>query len=94
VRVAFAVDGVDGVAAGVLRSRLRRSKAAKLVVFFSTCDGVDFHHLLLQQHQQDQEGQQQMQEQQLLGSAVPVLKLHGNMKQPERTSSLVTFAKV
>jgi hypothetical protein len=25
---------------------------------------------------------------------VPVLKLHGNMNQPERTSSLVTFAKV
>lgn len=80
---------------GVLRSRLRRSKCAKLVVFFSNCDSVDFHHQLLQQQQQSWVGDADAAAvaEALLGST-PVLKLHGDMKQPERTSSLVTFAKV
>lgn len=84
---------------GVLQSRLRRSKASKLVVFFSNCDSVDFHHELFRRELQlspaagaggaggvDTEVK-------LLGD-VPVLRLHGDMLQPERTSSLVTFAKV
>jgi ATP-dependent RNA helicase DDX31/DBP7 len=85
----------------VLRSRLRRSKEAKLVVFFSNCDSVDFHHALLQQPQPGG-GETDSYEaaaaggeagELLLGSCA-VLKLHGDMKQPERTSSLVTFSKV
>lgn len=76
-----------------------------MVVFFSNCDSVDFHHELfgreLELAYQHHGGQPQpyggapdtTQPVKLLGS-VPVLKLHGDMRQPERTSSLVTFAKV
>lgn len=90
--------------AGVLQSRLHRSKSSKLVVFFSNCDSVDFHHelfsrgLQLSEHQGGREaaeaaGGGSAEPLQLLGGA-PVVKLHGDMLQPERTSSLVTFAKV
>jgi hypothetical protein len=91
------------LSAGVLHSRLRRSKEAKLVVFFSNCDSVDFHHALLQQPQPGG-GESDSYETaaaaaggeagELLLGGCPVLKLHGDMKQPERTSSLVTFSKV
>jgi ATP-dependent RNA helicase DDX31/DBP7 len=85
---------------GVLRSRLRRSREAKLVVFFSNCDSVDFHHALLQQPQPGSSDQDTAaaaagdEAGELLLGSCPVLKLHGDMKQPERTSSLVTFSKV
>lgn len=79
---------------GVLCSRLRRSKSAKLVVFFSNCDSVDFHHQLLLHQQQGGDAVGDADESDLLLGASPVLKLHGDMRQPERTSSLVTFAKV
>jgi hypothetical protein len=87
--------------AGVLQSRLRRSKASKMVVFFSNCDSVEFHHELFRRDLQlayshsNQQGQAPAAAEavKLLGD-VPVLKLHGDMRQPERTSSLVTFSKV
>lgn len=86
------------VLTGVLQGRLRRSKASKMVVFFSNCDSVEFHHELFRRdlqlshsHSHSQAGAAEPVK--LLGS-VPVLKLHGDMLQPERTSSLVTFAKV
>lgn len=66
------------------------------MLFFSNCDSVDFHHQLLLQHlpgDRADSGEAAMQAEPLLGSC-PVLKLHGDMKQPERTSSLVTFTKV
>ncbi|WIA32142.1 hypothetical protein OEZ86_002992 [Tetradesmus obliquus] len=92
---------------GVLRSRLRRSSEAKLVVFFSNCDSVDFHHALLQQPQHGGSSEQDGYDTaaaaggeaaggeagELLLGGCPLLKLHGDMKQPERTSSLVTFSK-
>lgn len=70
-----------------------------MVVFFSNCDSVEFHHELFRRdlqlshsgsHSQQGDAAEPVK---LLGS-VPVLKLHGDMLQPERTSSLVTFAKV
>jgi superfamily II DNA/RNA helicase len=68
-----------------------------MVVFFSNCDSVEFHHELFRRDMQlshSHSGSDSAVEPvQLLGS-VPVLKLHGDMLQPERTSSLVTFAKV
>lgn len=89
---------VSPVLTGVLQGRLRRSKASKMVVFFSNCDSVEFHHELFRRdlqlshsHSHSQAGVAEPVK--LLGS-VPVLKLHGDMLQPERTSSLVTFAKV
>lgn len=89
--------------AGVLQSRLRRSKASKMVVFFSNCDSVEFHHELFRRdlqlaqshsHSHSQHGPTEGPEPVKLLGDVPVLKLHGDMRQPERTSSLVTFAKV
>ncbi|KAF8071155.1 RH17 [Scenedesmus sp. PABB004] len=79
---------------GVLLSRLRRSRAAKVVVFFSNCDSVDFHAALLQRGAApggDDAGGDDAPPP-LLGGC-PVLKLHGDMRQPERTSALVTFSK-
>lgn len=74
-----------------------------MVVFFSNCDSVEFHHELFRRDLQlayshsnnSQQGQSAAAAEalKLLGD-VPVLKLHGDMRQPERTSSLVTFAKV
>jgi superfamily II DNA/RNA helicase len=71
-----------------------------MVVFFSNCDSVEFHHELFRRdlqlshsHSHSHSGADAAEPVKLLGS-VPVLKLHGDMLQPERTSSLVTFAKV
>jgi hypothetical protein len=68
-----------------------------MVVFFSNCDSVEFHHELFRRDMQlshsAHSGSDSAEPVQLLGS-VPVLKLHGDMLQPERTSSLVTFSKV
>ncbi len=74
-----------------------------MVVFFSNCDSVEFHHELFRRDIQLAFSHSQSRLQQtaaegpepvkLLGD-VPVLKLHGDMRQPERTSSLVTFSKV
>lgn len=86
---------------GVLQSRLRRSKASKMVVFFSNCYSVEFHHELFRRdlqlahsHSSSQYGASDAPDPVKLLGAVPVLKLHGDMRQPERTSSLVTFSKV
>lgn len=82
---------------GLLRSRLRRAVATKVVVFFSNCDSVDFHHALLPRLLPSANGANSAAEgppEGLLGDDVAVLRLHGDMAQPERTSSLLTFTKV
>jgi ATP-dependent RNA helicase DDX31/DBP7 len=61
---------------------------AKVVVFFSNCDSVEFHHAVLSSGAWIAASGQA-----LLPPSAPLLKLHGNMPQAERTSSLLNFTK-
>ncbi|KAL4537162.1 hypothetical protein Ndes2526B_g04926 [Nannochloris sp. 'desiccata'] len=61
---------------------------AKVVVFFSNCDSVEFHHAVLSSGAWTAASGQA-----LLPPSAPLLKLHGNMPQAERTSSLLNFTK-
>jgi len=61
---------------------------AKVVVFFSNCDSVEFHHAVLSSGAWTAASSQA-----LLPPSAPLLKLHGNMPQAERTSSLLNFTK-
>lgn len=60
---------------------------AKLAVFFSSCDSVEFHHAVLQDAWPTATGAS------LLPHSAPLLKLHGNMPQPERTAALLHFTR-
>ncbi|KAL6759792.1 P-loop containing nucleoside triphosphate hydrolase protein [Haematococcus lacustris] len=59
----------------------------KAVVFLSSCDGVELHWELLGRCWHSASGGP------LLGREVPLLKLHGDMPQAQRTSSFVTFSE-
>jgi ATP-dependent RNA helicase DDX31/DBP7 len=61
---------------------------AKVVVFFSNCDSVEFHHAVLSSGAWSAASGQA-----LLPPSAPLLKLHGNMPQAERTASLLSFTK-
>lgn len=84
--------------ASFLRGQAAAAKDCKLVVFFSTCDGVEFHHAVLsrfslpsrQQHKGNDPG----------GSGcsstfVPceLFKLHGNLTQKERAEAFFAFGR-
>jgi ATP-dependent RNA helicase DDX31/DBP7 len=76
------------VLAAVIKSRvLEVPDHAKLVVFFSTCDGVDFHHTVLGDAWTRATGAA------ILPKHTPLLKLHGDMPQAERTATLLAFTK-
>lgn len=71
--------------------RLKVSAApgrAKVVVFFSNCDSVEFHHRVL-----DTGAWAAAAGGDLLPPSAPLLKLHGNMPQAERTATLLRFTK-
>jgi len=62
----------------------------QVVLFFSTCDAVDFHYSLLTEflfssYPQTEEGNRTM----FLGCKT--LRLHGNMQQEDRTTSFQAF---
>jgi hypothetical protein len=96
---------LGNVCAGALRSRLKRGKSTKAVVFLSTCDGVDFLHALLTRSVAGQPNGADGSESDgggdtgsggaaaLLGSA-EVSKLHGDMPQAQRTASFLRFSQV
>lgn len=60
----------------------------QIVVFLSSCDGVEFHHLLLGGLWKAVTGRT------LLPPSVPLLRLHGDMPQAQRTETFAAFAKV
>eukprot|EP00204_Picochlorum_oklahomense_P000657 CAMPEP_0118808346 /NCGR_PEP_ID=MMETSP1161-20130426/35937_1 /TAXON_ID=249345 /ORGANISM="Picochlorum oklahomensis, Strain CCMP2329" /LENGTH=432 /DNA_ID=CAMNT_0006737735 /DNA_START=1 /DNA_END=1299 /DNA_ORIENTATION=+ len=73
-----------------IRQHMQHIPHAKILVFLSNCDSVDFHHVLLQkewQNQSEEEEEESKREQ------VAILKLHGNMSQIDRTRSLLSFTK-
>ena len=61
----------------------------KIIIFTSTCDGVELHHHLLGPFWSTACGSGSP----LLPPTSPILKLHGDMPQAERTSSFLTFSK-
>ena len=63
-----------GALAGVLCSATRQqAQPCKLVVFMSSCDGVEFHHQLLQGAYKHAAGRPLL--------TCPIWKLHGNLPQ-------------
>ncbi|KAK4483708.1 hypothetical protein RD792_010910 [Penstemon davidsonii] len=59
----------------------------QIVVFFSTCDAVDFHHSLLSEFKWPQS---KTEERQMFLGCKP-LKLHGNMNHEDRKTAFQTF---
>lgn len=74
----------------LLRAKVAPSKrqgpgsSGKVVVFLSTCSGVDFHHTLLTKHLTQE-----------LGGPISsrLFKLHGQLDQAERTATFLDFTK-
>ncbi len=83
---AMGVEGKRPGKAGDVSSPLDKRKA---VVFLSSCDSVEFHHTLLAGRAWRQAAGGP-----LLGADVPLLKLHGDMPQAQRTAAFVTFSQV
>ncbi|RMZ57417.1 hypothetical protein APUTEX25_004251 [Auxenochlorella protothecoides] len=75
--------------AAFLRARLA-APAARILVFLSTRDSVEFYHAVL--HGAWQEAVGQLQSDDPL-DALPVLKLHGDMDQASRTKAFAAFMR-
>ncbi|GAB4822270.1 hypothetical protein N2152v2_009316 [Parachlorella kessleri] len=76
------------VLAAALRARVAAApSSAKVVVFFSNCDSVEFYHAVLADVWDGATGEP------LLPAKVPVLKLHGNLTQAERTEAFLRFSR-
>ncbi|KAL3830062.1 hypothetical protein ACJIZ3_018864 [Penstemon smallii] len=71
----------------VLKHLFEREASQKIVVFFSTCDAVDFHHSLLSEFKWPQS---KTEERQMFLGCKP-LKLHGNMNHEDRKTAFQTF---
>ncbi|KAK9817068.1 hypothetical protein WJX72_009018 [[Myrmecia] bisecta] len=69
--------------AALIRSQCHPSKLCKLVVFMSSCDGVEFHHRLFTQLYHEATG--------LPLVTCPIFKLHGNLEQAARTRTFLDF---
>ncbi|KAG2442452.1 hypothetical protein HXX76_002538 [Chlamydomonas incerta] len=75
--------------AALLKSRTarRRPGGTKIVVFVSSCDGVEFHHHLLADMWEAVAGGP------LLPRTCRLFKLHGDMPQSQRTETFAGFSK-
>ncbi|KAI9122762.1 hypothetical protein K1719_005651 [Acacia pycnantha] len=73
----------------ILKYLSEREASQKIVVFFSTCDAVDFHFLLLSEFQFSYPQSEADARQIFLGGKV--FRLHGNMDQEDRRKTFQTF---
>ncbi|KAG0573900.1 hypothetical protein KC19_VG219700 [Ceratodon purpureus] len=79
---------------GLLQQKSQRNSSCKLVVFFSTCDAVDFHYTVVNEFRwsptpwKDGGGKD---ERMLLGCEA--FRLHGSMAQKDRTEAYNQFGK-
>lgn len=73
----------------VLKNLFERNPSNKVVVFFSTCDAVDFHHSLLSEFQWFSSKQEP--ESQKLFLNCKTLRLHGSMKHDDRRRTFQAF---
>ena len=75
--------------AAILKDKIAAAPdSAKIVVFFSNCDSVEFHHAVLGSRAWSAAAGSE-----LLPRGAPLVKFHGNMPQSERTASLLEFTK-
>ncbi|KAJ0102389.1 hypothetical protein Patl1_06772 [Pistacia atlantica] len=70
----------------ILKHLFEREASQKVVVFFSTCDAVDFHYSLLSKFQWSPYAQQDAETKQLF-LRCKTFRLHGNMKQEDRRTT-------
>ncbi|KAL9418761.1 hypothetical protein AB3S75_036668 [Citrus x aurantiifolia] len=74
----------------ILKHLFDTEVSQKLVVFFSTCDAVDFHYSLLSEFQWSPHSQPDMELKQLF-LRCKTFRLHGNMKQEDRRTTFGAF---
>lgn len=74
----------------ILKHLFEREISQKVVVFFSTCDAVDFHYSLISEFQWAP-GSQLEAEQRPKFLKCKTIKLHGNIKQEDRRSAFHAF---
>ncbi|GAV67793.1 DEAD domain-containing protein/Helicase_C domain-containing protein/DUF4217 domain-containing protein [Cephalotus follicularis] len=74
----------------ILKHLFEREASQKIVVFFSTCDAVDFHYSLLSDFQWSPYSQQEAELKQMF-LRCKTFRLHGNMKQDDRRVTFGAF---
>ncbi|XVF24355.1 hypothetical protein REPUB_Repub13aG0120800 [Reevesia pubescens] len=74
----------------ILKHLFEREASQKIVVFFSTCDAVDFHYTLLNEFQWSPYSQFEAELKQLFLKC-KTFRLHGNMKQEDRRTTFSAF---
>ncbi|KAK0591825.1 hypothetical protein LWI29_008848 [Acer saccharum] len=74
----------------ILKHLFEREASQKIVLFFSTCDAVDFHYSLLSEFQWSPNSQSDAEHKQLF-LRCKTLRLHGNMKQEDRRTTFGAF---
>ncbi|KAA8534747.1 hypothetical protein F0562_029811 [Nyssa sinensis] len=74
----------------ILKDLTEREASQKIVVFFSTCDAVDFHFSLLSEFQWPPNSQLEAELRQLF-VRIKTFRLHGNMKHEDRRTTFQAF---
>lgn len=74
----------------ILKSMFDREASYKIVVFFSTCDAVDFHYMLLSEFQWSPYSESEAKLKQKFLKC-KTFRLHGNMKQEDRRTTFGSF---
>nr|XP_033816524.1 probable ATP-dependent RNA helicase DDX31 [Geotrypetes seraphini]XP_033816525.1 probable ATP-dependent RNA helicase DDX31 [Geotrypetes seraphini]XP_033816526.1 probable ATP-dependent RNA helicase DDX31 [Geotrypetes seraphini]XP_033816527.1 probable ATP-dependent RNA helicase DDX31 [Geotrypetes seraphini]XP_033816528.1 probable ATP-dependent RNA helicase DDX31 [Geotrypetes seraphini]XP_033816529.1 probable ATP-dependent RNA helicase DDX31 [Geotrypetes seraphini] len=77
--------------AAFILGKFQSEKSPKLIVFFSTCELVEFHHTLFTNVLTA--SQQRAGSQPLIATRLEFLRLHGNMEQEERTEVFLKFSQ-
>ncbi|XVE86073.1 hypothetical protein DITRI_Ditri18aG0007100 [Diplodiscus trichospermus] len=77
----------------ILKHLFEREASQKIVVFFSTCDAVDFHYTLLSEFHWSPYSQFEEEEEELkqIFLKCKTFRLHGNMKQGDRRTTFSAF---
>ncbi|OMO88618.1 hypothetical protein CCACVL1_08294 [Corchorus capsularis] len=74
----------------ILKHLFEREASYKIVVFFSTCDAVDFHYTLLSAFQWSPYSQFEAENKEIFLKC-KTFRLHGNMKQEDRRTTFSAF---
>ncbi|XP_057967446.1 DEAD-box ATP-dependent RNA helicase 17 isoform X2 [Malania oleifera] len=74
----------------ILKNLFEKEASQKIVVFFSTCDAVDFHYSLLSEFQWPPVSQPELEHKQMFVRC-KTLRLHGNMMHEDRRSTFQAF---
>jgi len=82
----------------VLQQHIQTHQLAKILVFLSNCDSVDFHHAFLREEWEqciNSSMKKTGKDSNLIrpGRCPLILRMHGNMPQIDRTRALISFTK-